>query len=304
MAMHAAKVETGPAQKTRVIFAFLLLGILGMPERSFGHDSCPVGDAKPAPAQDKDAGAAKSAPALKFYEEALDAYSKAQYNVAVELCDKVISHDGRYINALVLKGLAYYGQGKLEEATKEFERAISIDAKKGLAYSCRAKVYIAKGMLKEAIADYSTAIRLEPKGDDYMRRAELYYATEQYEQCLRDYEGANLLKGDIESLICYANVLSSCPSAKVRNGKKALKTASDLCKITEFKNSEALDALATAYAENGQFDEAVKYEKKATSLNSRPLFAHKLELFEQGKPYRTAPYPKLITEPLDKQEKK
>ena len=48
-----------------------------------------------------------------------------------------------------------------------------------------------------------------------------------------------------------------------RDGKRAVAVATKLGELTEWKNPDALDTMAAAYAEAGQFDDAVKWEKKA-----------------------------------------
>jgi hypothetical protein len=55
-----------------------------------------------------------------------------------------------------------------------------------------------------------------------------------------------------------------------------------------------LDTLAAAYAEDGQFDEAVRYQSKALENPGlgavvRDDFRRRLELYKQRKPYRQSP---------------
>ncbi len=61
---------------------------------------------------------------------------------------------------------------------------------------------------------------------------------------------------------------------------------------SEWKVPGCFEAVAAAYAEAGQFDEAVKWQKKALEDPAFPTAAgdvtrERLKLYEQAKPYRT-----------------
>ena len=79
---------------------------------------------------------------------------------------------------------------------------------------------------------------------------------------------------------------------EVVNGKRAIKLATKACELTDWKSGWELNKLAAAYAEAGQFDNAVHYQRKALE---RPPFQdqfgdpfgwrEQLELYKQKKPY-------------------
>jgi tetratricopeptide (TPR) repeat protein len=84
--------------------------------------------------------------------------------------------------------------------------------------------------------------------------------------------------------------------AELRNGDKAIEYATKACELTEWKNALYVDTLAAAYAETGNFDSAVKWEKEAISLltkeepaEQRAAFEERLKLYQSGKPYRESP---------------
>jgi TPR repeat protein len=68
---------------------------------------------------------------------------------------------------------------------------------------------------------------------------------------------------------------------------KTVELANKACELTQWKNSDSIGTLAAAYAECGDFKEAVKWAKKAVELgNKGEKLRKQLKLHEEGKPYR------------------
>ena len=65
----------------------------------------------------------------------------------------------------------------------------------------------------------------------------------------------------LESL---AWLYATCPQGSVRDGSEAVRLAQQLCELTE-NDPSALDTLAAAYAEAGQFERAVAVAQQAVS---------------------------------------
>jgi TPR repeat protein len=88
-----------------------------------------------------------------------------------------------------------------------------------------------------------------------------------------------------------ACVFAACPDDRFRDGEKAIMHATKACELAEWKKASRLDTLASAYAEVGQFEEAVKYQKMALQdpdfLESSGEEARaRLAMYEAGTPYR------------------
>jgi tetratricopeptide (TPR) repeat protein len=87
-------------------------------------------------------------------------------------------------------------------------------------------------------------------------------------------------------------LMAVCPESKFRDGKKALEYAKKACDLSDWQEPDCVDTLAAAYAEEGHYKEAVKWEKKALGgLTGDNLEegTKALSLYEKGKPYREMP---------------
>jgi len=110
------------------------------------------------------------------------------------------------------------------------------------------------------VADYRAAIKLDPK--------------------------------HAEAHASLAWALASYPRDELRDGKSAVKYALRACELTGEKDTNALSALAAAYAECGDFKRAIEWQRKALTLGypgepEREERAKKrIKLYEAGKPYR------------------
>ena len=81
--------------------------------------------------------------------------------------------------------------------------------------------------------------------------------------------------------------------AKVRDGKRAVESATKACELSEWQDAFHLGTLAAAYAETGDFDTAVKWQTKANALYTEADDTRKgearLKLYQAKKRYRTDP---------------
>lgn len=92
----------------------------------------------------------------------------------------------------------------------------------------------------------------------------------------------------IEALIQRGWLLSTAADEALRDGKRALDDALLANKLSRDDQQRALarDTVAAAYAEQGDFTNAVKHERKALELVAAPDFTQRLELYLTRTPYR------------------
>jgi tetratricopeptide (TPR) repeat protein len=128
----------------------------------------------------------------------------------------------------------------------------------------------------------------------HYRRGQAYSALKEYANAQSDYATALQRDPGYPNLLySWAWQLATCPDPKFRDGKKALEYARKANDNSGGKRPECVDALAAAYAETGQFDEAIKWQRKAIDLlggnrhELRKTMLARFKLYEVGKPFRS-----------------
>ncbi|MGO9114977.1 MAG: hypothetical protein ACLP9L_37675 [Thermoguttaceae bacterium] len=193
--------------------------------------------------------------------------SEALYSHAVEA--------ERY-NSFALHGLgmAYWKDGKLDEAQQQFEAMVKIQSDPALHLEGGLEPgYRALGLL--------LAVRHQPKK-----------ALEQFDQAIE------ARPQQPEPLRHKAWLLATSLDGSVRDGQKAIASAEQALQLSPGKEPEYWDTLAAAQAEAGQFQEAVASAEKALqqarSMRADDLIAgiqQRLELYKSGMPYRAEAQP-------------
>jgi len=117
-----------------------------------------------------------------------------------------------------------------------------------------------------------------------------------YDEALKHLEAAQkATPGDVSIANNLAWLLATCPDAGYRDGDRALRLARWACEATAYKSPPLLDSLAAAYAEVGQFDEAVRITRQAIGIvktnpkASTETLESRLSLYLAGQPYRESP---------------
>lgn len=196
--------------------------------------------------------------------------------------------NARFVNN---RGLVWAAKGELDSAIMDYAQSIALDPQFVPAYRNRADVSRAAGEIQAALDDYTKAIRIAPKHSElYALRADAWRLKGDPEAALMDCESA--LKVNPKCAAAFAArawLRATAEDKKFRNGPAAVKDAGEALKLMEPKDPHALEALAAAHAEAGQFGEAVKAQQQAIALIQHLEAAKKakerLALYSGNKPY-------------------
>ena len=72
-----------------------------------------------------------------------------------------------------------------------------------------------------------------------------------------------------------------------RDGKLALENAKKACELDQWENWQYVSSLAAAYAELGQFDKAIEWQKKAIAMDIQPELTDEKHQTERMKAYES-----------------
>jgi tetratricopeptide (TPR) repeat protein len=202
--------------------------------------------------------------------------------------------DPKEVRTYNIRSLCWYGNGEFERAIQDSTEAIRLDPTNAEAYSNRAIFRERIGDDDKAMQDNAEAIRLDPKyWHPYWWRSFSRSKKGDYHKAIEDLSEA--LRLDPKNPTVYdtiAQLQATCPDEHVRDGRKAVQNATTACELTAWEGWPQIDTLAAAYAEAGDFANAVKWEENAIALSAptgtpgSQFLQHKLALYKSGKPLR------------------
>ncbi len=221
--------------------------------------------------------------AIGHYEDAVRIkpdYADAHMNLGsiLQQTGKLPEAIGHYEQAVRIKpdyadahynlGLALEQAGKLPEAIGHFEQALRINPQFALAANRLGSALIQQGRIDEAIATLEKVLKASPEDvDAHYRLGTALRRQGKFAEALAHWrEGLRLRPDNIILLNDTACLLATSPEASIRNGKEAVELAKKCVELSGGKVPEFLDTLAAAYAEAGQFPEAVKTAEEALAL--------------------------------------
>lgn len=191
------------------------------------------------------------------------------------------------------RGVAYLSTGAFEGAVSDLSRLIRNNPTNTIALWNRASAYARLREFRRAIEDVSNYLQLNP--EDAVARAfrgQYHAQNHEYEQAAQDYLEAIRLNPNTEQAYNGLGWLrATCPIAALRDGREAIKAVTKSGELTKWGEWRSVNNLAAAYAEAGDFQAAVDYQKRAMTMpgvadSDLAYMEYRLSLYEHNQAYR------------------
>jgi tetratricopeptide (TPR) repeat protein len=261
---------------------------LGVALRRLGQLDEAVVSLKRAIAIDRRLAPAHTTLALIYGQQGKMAEAADHFHTAIELEPQDVQHRVNFaVSLLKLQ--------RPEDALTELQGAMQLDPDLPIAISYATEILGKLGRAPEAIALLTRAVERKPQVPQLRFMLARYHEQAgDFAEALREYSEAERLdRGNPAALTRLAWLRGTSPEERLRNGGEAVRLARRAVDKTKRQDVAALDALAAALAEAGDFPESISTAEEALRLaESQQLTAesraiqHRLELYRAGKPFR------------------
>jgi Flp pilus assembly protein TadD len=196
-------------------------------------------------------------------------------------------------------GMALQYQKEFSAAADHYRQALVLNPGYVEALNNLSTALFEAGQTAEALALAEKAVRLDSTLPDvYLNLGTFSKRAGHLAEARRAFaQGMSIAPDDARLAYQLAWLLATASQAEFRDGQEALHIAKALCEKTAHRSPGGLDALAAAYAENRQFEEAVRTAQQAQQLafaaRQRALaneIETRMQLYKSRKPYREVVY--------------
>jgi tetratricopeptide (TPR) repeat protein len=227
-------------------------------------------------------------------------------NEAIEQYQEAIDIDPDFAEANCNLGDALIQNGQMDEAIIHFQKAIDIQPDFAGAHSDLGGALLQKGQVDEAIAHLQKAINIQPDlagahnnlGYALLQKGQVREAIGHFQKSLE------IQPNNVGTCRNLAWMLATWPEASIRNGATAVKLAQQAMRLSGGTDPLIIATLAAAYAETGQFQDAVTTAKLAQRLaieRSNSDLANELQfqigLYQVNSPFRDTTQTQNSTKP-------
>lgn len=180
---------------------------------------------------------------------------------------------------------------RYEEAEKSFLEAIRLDETLHLPSGNIAAMAYKQGRWDVAEEHYRRVVILKPRlATPRVRLAQVLMKQKKSAEAAKFLREALRVKPEYSTALnMLARILATSGDASVRNGVEAVDLAKRACRTSGFTNRRYLLTLGAAYAEAGDFESAIHYQKKlveTASAEEKTELVRILRLYESRSPLR------------------
>jgi len=221
--------------------------------------------------------------------------NRGDLETAAAYYERAVQVDGESVEAHHNLGVVRMEQQKLDEAESHFQEALRLDIDDASAHFNLGFVLSARGELPRATAHFVRAAQLLP-GDagTHFALGQAYREQQLDAEAVACFRRALAVDGQhLGAARSLAWLLASSSEQAVRDGTEAVRRARVCVRISGGQEGEDYDVLAAAYAEAGQYDQAVIAARQAGELARRQgksalaaAIEDRRDLYAEGKPYR------------------
>ena len=218
---------------------------------------------------------------------------KGEYDAAIRDCTEAIRLDPTRLDGWGMRGDIWQAKGCHDAAIRDYTEVIRLDPNQWAILASRGNAWLDKKEYDKAITDFNSALCLSPGNTRIiLDRSVAWSRKKEYANAAVDIDDAIQLEPIIpDAYATKAWLLATCPDKKFRDGKEAVELAKKACESAGGNFPRHWETLAAAYAEAGQFDQAVKWQqmvladKEAAKAGGQNL-RKRLKLYQEQKPYR------------------
>jgi tetratricopeptide (TPR) repeat protein len=217
--------------------------------------------------------ASSEADAVAAYNRGIGYAKNRDYAHAIELYDEAIRLNPNFAAAYSARALAHLRKFNWQRAIADYTEAIRLNPKDVLSLiNFRGVAFKYKGDSEHAIADYTEAIKLRPNNVSlYLRRGELYEATNKRDLAIQDYDEAIRLNPNDSR----ARTMRALAYYQKHDYDRALVDSDEAIRLTP-NDATAYNNRGAVYQMRGDWDRAVTDYQKALSLNPSDQFLRKV----------------------------
>jgi tetratricopeptide (TPR) repeat protein len=251
--------------------------------------------------------------------------SQGDLDAAIDKLQEAVARSPRFVPAISSLGVAHQKRGELDEAARQYRRALEIDDANAAAHNNLAALYLAQSRWQAAMPHLRRAIEINPRYAKAHHNLGVACAKQKlWDQAIDSLERAvsidpelaaahrdlgglqEALGADEQAVLHYRRALQLAPESlptannlawllatsresSLRDGQEALRWAKRCAVATGYRQAGVLNTLAAAYAEAGNFAQAVRWQEQALQLAPEAMkegCRDRLAQFRDGQPVR------------------